>query len=89
MKMDKVNENIIDFWSKFNLRSESLEYKVPIYYILGENDWQTPYVIAEEYFQKIKAPTKKIFVIPNAGHMTMVDQPNLFFEALSEIKGIE
>src|SRR6516162_8640216 len=32
--------------------------KVPIYYVFGENDWQTPYVLAQEYFTRINAPYK-------------------------------
>ncbi|OPJ55479.1 alpha/beta fold hydrolase [Clostridium oryzae] len=89
IKMDKPNEEVIEFWSKFDIRSESAEYKVPIYYILGENDWQTPHVIAEEYFKKINAPHKKLYLIPGAGHMTMIDQPNLFFDALVDISNKE
>lgn len=89
IKMDKVNKKIIEFWSKFDIRLESTEYKVPIYYILGKNDWQTPYVIAEEYFKMINAPRKKLHLIPNAGHFTMLDQSNLFFKSLLEIKNEE
>ncbi|AOR25126.1 alpha/beta fold hydrolase [Clostridium taeniosporum] len=85
IKMDKVNKELIEFWSKFDIRSESIEYKVPIYYVLGKNDWQTPYVIAQEYFKKINAPYKKLYLIPDAGHMTMIDQPNLFFDVLIDI----
>jgi pimeloyl-ACP methyl ester carboxylesterase len=89
IKMDKPNNEVIEFWSKFDIRSESAEYKVPIYYILGENDWQTPHIISEEYFKKINAPCKKIYLIPNAGHMTMVDQPGLFFDTLVAIRNRE
>ena len=89
MKMNKPNNEVIEFWSKFDIRSESAEYKVPIYYILGENDWQTPHIISEEYFKKINAPHKKIYLIAKAGHMTMVDQPNLFFDTLVNIRNGE
>lgn len=85
IEMDKANKELIEFWGEFNIRSESEEYKVPIYYILGENDWQTPHVLAEKYFESINAPDKKLYVIPNAGHMSMLDQPKLFFKVLSEI----
>ena len=81
----RANEKIIDFLGAFDLMSESAEYKVPIYYILGGNDWQTPYVIAQKYFKTINAPYKKFYLIPNAGHMTMLDQPKLFFDVLLEI----
>jgi pimeloyl-ACP methyl ester carboxylesterase len=85
----KANEKVIDFLGTFDLNSESPEYKIPIYNILGGNDWQTPYIIAEEYFNKIQAPYKKFYLIPNAGHMTMLDQPQLFFETLLEINSRE
>lgn len=85
IKAPKANEKILEFLFAFDLKSESEEYKIPIYYILGGNDWQTPYVIAQEYFNKISAPNKKFYLIPNAGHMIMLDQPELFFEALLEI----
>lgn len=75
----KANEEIQDYLGAFDLNSECEEYKMPIYYILGGNDWQTPYVIAKEYFNKINAPHKEFYLIPNAGHMTMLDQPELFF----------
>ena len=89
MKMDKPNKEMINYWCKFDLRSESEEYKTPIYYILGENDWQTPYIISEEYFKTINAPRKKLYLIPDAGHMAMIDQPNLFFDTLVEIRNEE
>lgn len=81
----KANEELLEFLGSFDLKSECEEYKVPIYYILGGNDWQTPYVIAKEYFNRINAPYKNFYLIPDAGHMTMLDQPNLFFDALLEI----
>lgn len=89
MKAFKANEKIHNFLGDFNLYNESAVYKVPIYYILGGNDWQAPYVIAQKYFEQINAPYKNIYVIPNAGHMTMMEQPDLFFNALLEVNNIE
>jgi pimeloyl-ACP methyl ester carboxylesterase len=85
----KANEKVLEFLGSFDLRAEPAEYKVPIYYILGTNDWQTPYVIAQKYFNGINAPYKSFYLIPNAGHMTMLDQSQLFFEALLEINNKE
>jgi pimeloyl-ACP methyl ester carboxylesterase len=86
IKGTKASKELVDFLGSFNLNSEPIIYKVPIYYIFGENDWQTPYLIAQEYFNRINAPYKNFYLIPNAGHMTMIDQPQLFFEALLDIK---
>jgi len=85
IKAPKANKKILESLLAFDLKSETAEYKVPIYYILGGNDWQTPYVIAQEYFNIINAPYKKYYLLPNAGHMTMRDQPQLFFDSLLEI----
>ncbi|WP_097025562.1 alpha/beta fold hydrolase [Clostridium peptidivorans] len=89
IKGAKANEKVLEFLFAFDLKPESAEYKIPIYYILGGNDWQTPYVIAQEYFNKINAPYKKFYLIPDAGHMTMLDQPQLFVKALLEINNKE
>lgn len=89
MKAAKSNRNIVEFLGAFDLNSELAEYGVPIYYILGEIDWQVPYTVAKEYFDKIEAPNKKLYLIPNAGHMTMLDQSKLFFDALLDINDME
>lgn len=85
----KANEKVMEYLGAFDLKVETRDYKVPMYYILGSNDWQTPYVIAKEYFETINAPRKDIYLIPEAGHMTMIDQPASFFDALIEINNKE
>lgn len=85
----RANKQVHRYLGEFNLRAESSDYKIPIYYILGGNDWQVPYIIAQDYFKEIEAPRKRITIIPDAGHLTMMDQPDLFYEALSEIHDIE
>lgn len=57
-------------------------YQVPVYYIMGENDYQTPVPLAQTLFEQLTAPEKKLFLIPNAGHFTMYDNPLAFNEAL-------
>ncbi|MGL5616854.1 MAG: alpha/beta fold hydrolase [Sarcina sp.] len=82
-----ANKDIFNYLFTINFNN-NYEYKLPIYYILGENDWQTPYTIASEYFQKIDAPNKKLYLIKNAGHMTMVDNKDDFLKALLDIEKI-
>ena len=86
MNLYKANKKVYPFLGSFNLRSESPEYKVPIYYILGGNDWQAPHTIAEKYFSEIIAPNKNIYVIPDAGHVVMLEQPELCFAAIADIR---
>jgi len=61
------------------------EYQLPVYYILGRNDWQTPSTLAAEYFEKINAPRKGLYWIENAGHITDVDNPIDFCNAVKDI----
>lgn len=89
VKAFKANKEITEFLFSFSLMDESSEYKVPIYYILGDKDWQAPYVIAEEYYKIINASKKNIYIIPDAGHMSMLDKQDLFFDTLLEINKSE
>jgi pimeloyl-ACP methyl ester carboxylesterase len=89
LNIAKANKQVHRYLGEFNLRLESPNYQIPIYYILGGNDWEVPYIIAQDYFNLIIAPRKMITIIPDAGHLTMMDQPDLFYEALSEIHNIE
>lgn len=58
------------------------DYQIPVYYIMGENDYQTPIPLAKALFEQLTAPEKKLFTIPDAGHFTMYDNPQAFNEAL-------
>lgn len=69
----------------FDLKAAGQEYKVPIYYILGENDQQTPIEISMRYFNEIVAPDKELYLIEKAGHITMLDNMVDYRKALCEI----
>jgi pimeloyl-ACP methyl ester carboxylesterase len=86
IKGNKANKELMTFLGSFDVNTNSVEYQVPLYYIVGEDDWQAPATLTQDYVQRIKAPEKKIYIIPNAGHMTMVDQPTLFLSTLRDIK---
>ncbi len=80
-----ANKSTYQFFAEFNLLKLPTEYQVPVYYLLGDNDWQVPSVLAEDYHQKINAPAKKCYRIMDAGHMLMIDQPERCYEALADI----
>lgn len=61
------------------------DYSVPVFYILGRDDWQTSATLATEYFEKINAPQKGLYWIENAGHATDIDNPVDFCEAVKDI----
>ena len=67
---------------EYDLRKFGTEYKMPVFYLMGENDFQTPYPVAKDFFQEIKSPVKTFFSIPDAGHMTMLDNKKEFTRVL-------
>ena len=80
----KTNRHLVDMLLTYSI-FDTVEYRLPMYYILGESDWQTPSTLAAQYFETIKAPKKGLFWIKDAGHMTDLDNPSAFCESVREI----
>lgn len=56
----------------------NMNFKVPVMFISGEDDFVCPYQLVSDSFEKIKAPDKKIKLIRKAAHMCFFDQPDDF-----------
>lgn len=83
----KANEKVVgQLWS-FSLYAYDTRYEMPVYFIMGENDNTTPVEIAARYLDTIQAPDKKLYQIKNAGHMTLLDNPQDYHKAVDEIVG--
>ncbi|MBC3889859.1 alpha/beta fold hydrolase [Acetobacterium paludosum] len=81
----KVNDGVFrELWD-YSLYAYNRQYAVPVYYILGENDNETPTEIAVKYFETIIAPEKQLYLIKNAGHMTMLDNLKDYQIALNDV----
>ena len=80
-----VNMQLMKDLISFDLRVYGFKYQVPVYYILGENDQQTPIEISMKYFDEIVAPDKKLYLIKNAGHCAMLDNTMDYRNAVCEI----
>ena len=51
-----------------NLMKDNLNFKIPVYLIQGNEDILTPKEKTKKYFDKIKAPKKKYYLLPKAAH---------------------
>ena len=80
----QYHSGIYPFFFEYNAQNYGNDYQIPVYYIQGENDWQTPYPLAKAFFDEISAPDKKFFSIPNAGHFTILDNKGEFTRVLLE-----
>lgn len=79
------NKQLWDYLFSHSLYEEPFDYEVPVYYIVGERDFQAPNTIAISYFNTINAPLKEYFTIEDAGHFMMLDKPESFAKAMAEI----
>ncbi len=80
-----VNMQVMKELMSFDLKERGTCYQTPIYYLLGEKDQQTPVEISMRYFDEIEAPAKKLYMIRDAGHLTMLDNVVDYRKALCEI----
>lgn len=54
----------------------------PFFIIQGTDDVMTPTSLAVDYFDRVRAPFKKLVLIPHAGHFAFMTSPNAFLAAL-------
>lgn len=67
----------------FDVRAWGSSYDLPIFLIMGRNDWQTPSVLAEAYLEnEVEAPHKAFVWVENAGHSVPTSQPDVFLQIL-------
>ncbi|MFS0781861.1 alpha/beta fold hydrolase [Bacillus sp. 1P06AnD] len=71
----------------YSLYDYPLQYSIPVFYLLGENDWQVPAIQGIEYFQKIKAPDKDLIIIKGTTHSPQLEKPEEFLAAMREVVG--
>ena len=69
---------------KADIRNYGADYQVPVYYIMGANDYNSPYLLAKSFFDEIAAPDKQIFLIPDADHMPFLSNKTEFDRILLE-----
>ena len=80
-----ANRELIEWvMTKFSLHDRPAKYGVPVFYLLGDRDYQTPFVISSAYFETIEAPFKRLITIRNAGHFPQLDNLQDFVSALRE-----
>jgi pimeloyl-ACP methyl ester carboxylesterase len=64
-----------------DLPATATKFDLPIIFIQGENDWNTPAVLAKAYFEQISAP-HKAYVALDAGHAAPIAARDAFIAAL-------
>ena len=79
--------SLIHLWTEFsclNLVSRYRVFAVPIVFMLGRYDRVIPSVLAEDYFQVIRAPYKQIVWFERSAHNPPFEEPERFVQVLIE-----
>lgn len=71
-------------FNKFSLLDKT-EYKIPYFNINGDRDYQTNYIQAQEYFDKITAPKKGMYIMKNGTHGLLESRSKEFSQLLHQI----
>jgi len=55
--------------SQENLFDSTREINCPVFFIIGQNDYQTNSILTQKYFELLQAPQKEIYAIKDTGHL--------------------
>jgi len=68
---------------KYDLSKIIKEYKVPIYFLVGKYDYNTPFELSEKFFNQVKAPQKEYIWFENSAHMPNYEENKKYTELLT------
>jgi pimeloyl-ACP methyl ester carboxylesterase len=74
--------NLYNEASKENLFESLPEISCPVYFFAGKKDYQTNSTITTDYYNKLQAPRKDLFVFEHSAHAVPTSEPNLFQQIL-------
>lgn len=58
------------------------QFKLPVYFLAGQHDWNVPSVLTAKFFENIIAPKKELIWFKNSGHNLPEEEAQLFNETL-------
>ena len=61
----------------FEAETLGTEFKVPMFFFQGAEDLNTPTALVRDYFARIKAPVKRLEILPDVGHLIVVHHDRL------------
>ncbi len=61
-----------------NLFDEIDSVQIPVYIFQGKYDYQTPYILAKEFHDQLKAPRKEFLSFENSAHSPQVEEVDKF-----------
>jgi len=63
------------------------DLSIPIYFFLGRHDYNTPSILAAEYFNNLRAPKKELVWFEYSAHFPFWEEPGKFSAEMRRLKG--
>ncbi len=83
-----MNFLLSEEFNKFSLKGRT-EYKLPYFNINGDRDYQTNYLLAQDYYDEINAPYKKLYIMKDTTHGLLESKSKEFSEIIHQIAKIQ
>ena len=84
-KYVSLNKQLFDYIMQADVRNYGLEYRIPVGFITGSDDWTTPVKYAEEYYQIVQTPKKQFALVNGCGHSPQYDSSEEFCNLLKSM----
>ena len=68
-----------------DLPSTEVRFRVPYYVVQGREDLFAPTPLVQAYFNRVSAPSKRLFIIDGAGHFALATHQAEVIDALTKI----
>lgn len=72
-------------FNNLNFFEQVPEVKVPIFFIAGAYDYNTPWELVQQYAQVVKAPKKEFILFEKSGHSPVFEEPVRFNQEILRI----
>ncbi|MCU0336041.1 MAG: alpha/beta hydrolase [Chitinophagaceae bacterium] len=70
------------YFNDFDLRRDVAFVQVPVFFISGAADYNTPWPLVQQYYQQLQAPAKDWLLVAEAGHSPQFDRAAVVNEAI-------
>jgi len=84
-----IATSLIHVWphvDKVDLPSQAKEFRIPVYFLIGRFDYNTPWELSEKYFKVLTTPKKKYIWFENSAHAPNYEEPEIFGNTLKMIR---
>lgn len=68
-----------------NLFNEIDSMQIPVYIFHGKHDFTTPYCVAKDFYEQLKAPGKAFFSFENSAHSPLMEEVEKFNAIVMEL----